>query len=152
MTLDKLEGARGDLVRADDNWQQWDFPQLLQALRKRTLRGSRKPKKGTTKNNRYHLNHRNSKLITPNSKSRKEDLVSSGTVQLINQSTATKSSQSKNAKSSSYTSDALPLGRRPVKKERKPIELIMQAAIKEIEIHKVIIKRVSRVNFIFEQK
>ena len=28
MTLDKLEGIRGDhLVRTDDNWQDWDFPQ-----------------------------------------------------------------------------------------------------------------------------
>ena len=34
MTLDKLEGIRGDLVRTDDGWQEWDFPQLLEALQK----------------------------------------------------------------------------------------------------------------------
>ena len=30
--------ARGDLVRTDDNWQEWYFPQLLEALRKWTVR------------------------------------------------------------------------------------------------------------------
>lgn len=38
MTLDKLEGIRGDLVRTDDNWQDWDFPHLLEALQKWTIR------------------------------------------------------------------------------------------------------------------
>ena len=38
MTLDKLEGIRGDLVRTDDKWQHWDFPHLLEALRKWTIR------------------------------------------------------------------------------------------------------------------
>ncbi|XP_068707690.1 uncharacterized protein [Montipora foliosa] len=38
MTLDKLEGIKGDLVRTDDNWQEWDFPKLLEALRKWTER------------------------------------------------------------------------------------------------------------------
>ncbi|KAK3725254.1 hypothetical protein QZH41_001286 [Actinostola sp. cb2023] len=38
MTLDKLEGIRGDLVRLDDNWQEWAFPQLIEALRKWTER------------------------------------------------------------------------------------------------------------------
>ena len=37
-TLDKLEGIRGDLVRTDDEWQMWDFPQLVEALRKWTER------------------------------------------------------------------------------------------------------------------
>ena len=34
MTLDKLEGIRGDLVQTADNWQDWEFPHLLEALRK----------------------------------------------------------------------------------------------------------------------
>ena len=34
MTLDKLEGIRGELVRTDDSWQDWEFPHLLEALRK----------------------------------------------------------------------------------------------------------------------
>jgi hypothetical protein len=33
-TLDQLEGIRGDLVRNDDNWQEWDFPKLVEALSK----------------------------------------------------------------------------------------------------------------------
>ena len=37
-TIDKLEGIRGDLVRTDDNWQEWEFPQLIEALRKWTER------------------------------------------------------------------------------------------------------------------
>jgi len=38
MTLNKLEGIRGDLVGTDDDWQEWKFPQLLKALRKWTVR------------------------------------------------------------------------------------------------------------------
>ena len=34
MTLDKLEGIRGELVRTDDSWQDWEFPHLLEALPK----------------------------------------------------------------------------------------------------------------------
>lgn len=34
MTLNKLEGIRGDLVRTDDDWQEWRFLQLVEALRK----------------------------------------------------------------------------------------------------------------------
>ena len=37
-TLDKLEGIRGDLVRTDKDWQEWDFPQLVEALRQWTER------------------------------------------------------------------------------------------------------------------
>ena len=33
-TLDKLEGIKSDLVRTDDNWQKWGFPQLVDALRR----------------------------------------------------------------------------------------------------------------------
>ena len=42
MTLDKLEGIRRDLVRSDDGWQEWDFLQLLEALRKWTIRNPAK--------------------------------------------------------------------------------------------------------------
>ena len=34
VTLDKLPGVRADLVRLDDDWQEWGFPQMLEALRK----------------------------------------------------------------------------------------------------------------------
>ena len=43
MTLNKLEGIRGDLVRTDDDWQEWKFPQLVEALRKWTVRNPPKP-------------------------------------------------------------------------------------------------------------
>ena len=29
LTLDKLPGIRADLVRLDDNWQDWDFEKLV---------------------------------------------------------------------------------------------------------------------------
>ena len=32
--LDKLLGRRADLVRMDDDWQEWKFPQLVEAPRK----------------------------------------------------------------------------------------------------------------------
>ena len=38
MTLDKLIGIRADLVRTDDNWQEWKFTHLVEALRKWTER------------------------------------------------------------------------------------------------------------------
>ena len=34
LILDKLQGIKADLVRLDDNWQAWRFPQLLEAQRK----------------------------------------------------------------------------------------------------------------------
>ena len=33
-TLEKLPGIRADLVRLDEDWQEWGFPQLVEALRK----------------------------------------------------------------------------------------------------------------------
>ena len=42
-TLDKLDGIRGDLVRTDDNRQDWEFPDLLEELRKWTKRDPPKP-------------------------------------------------------------------------------------------------------------
>ena len=33
MTLDKLDGIRADLTRTDPKWKEWDFNQLLEALR-----------------------------------------------------------------------------------------------------------------------
>ena len=31
-TLDKLPGIKADLVRLDDNWQTWRFPQLVGSI------------------------------------------------------------------------------------------------------------------------
>eukprot|EP00112_Aurelia_sp_Birch-Aquarium-sp1_P001131 Seg1117.2 transcript_id=Seg1117.2/GoldUCD/mRNA.D3Y31 product="hypothetical protein" protein_id=Seg1117.2/GoldUCD/D3Y31 len=38
LLLDRLPGIRSDLVRNDDNWDSWEFPQLVEALRKWTER------------------------------------------------------------------------------------------------------------------
>ena len=38
LTLDKLPGIRGDLVRLDDNWQKWGFAKLMDSLRRWTVR------------------------------------------------------------------------------------------------------------------
>ena len=38
MTIDKLPGIRGDLVRTDDSWREWKFPKLVDELRKWTER------------------------------------------------------------------------------------------------------------------
>ena len=43
MTLSKVEGIRGDLVRTDDDWQEWKFDQLVEALRNWTMRNPPKP-------------------------------------------------------------------------------------------------------------
>ena len=34
LTLDKFPGIRADLVRLDDNWQEWDFARLVDSLRR----------------------------------------------------------------------------------------------------------------------
>ena len=38
LTIDKLSGIRGDLVRNDENWQSWDFLKLCDALKSWTRR------------------------------------------------------------------------------------------------------------------
>ena len=38
MTLDRLPGIRSDLVRTDDSWHEWQFPDLVEALRSWTER------------------------------------------------------------------------------------------------------------------
>ena len=43
MMLDKMEGIRENLVHTDDNWQDWEFPHLLEALRKWTTRNPPQP-------------------------------------------------------------------------------------------------------------
>ena len=41
MSIDKLQGIRGDLLRTDDNWREWDFPKFVEALRKWTEKSCR---------------------------------------------------------------------------------------------------------------
>ena len=42
MTIDKLEGICNDLVRTDDDWREWQLPEVIEALRKWTMRNSLK--------------------------------------------------------------------------------------------------------------
>ena len=49
LTLDKLPSIRADLVRIDEDLQEWTFPQLVDALRKWTTRNPKiipSPEKG----------------------------------------------------------------------------------------------------------
>ena len=43
LTLDRLPGILADLVRLDDNWQEWDFCQLVDSLRRWTERNPKTP-------------------------------------------------------------------------------------------------------------
>ena len=43
--LDRLPGIRADLVRDDENWKQWNFPDLVDALRRWTERNPVDPNK-----------------------------------------------------------------------------------------------------------
>ena len=45
MSIDKLEGIRGDLLRTDDKWREWDFPKFVEALRMWTERNPCLPRK-----------------------------------------------------------------------------------------------------------
>ena len=62
VTLDKLQGIRSDLVRNGDNWQGWEFQQLVEALEKWTVRNpiplsdKRNPEKGNRYSKSYRLN------------------------------------------------------------------------------------------------
>ena len=38
MFINKLQGIRGNLVRSDDNWREWDFPNYVGAPNKWTER------------------------------------------------------------------------------------------------------------------
>lgn len=55
MTLDKLPTIRVDLVRLDDDWQEWKFGKLIEALRKRAVRNpkpSSSDQKGENRSNK----------------------------------------------------------------------------------------------------
>jgi len=43
MSINKLQGIRGDLVRMNDNWREWDFPNFVEALGKWTERNPVEP-------------------------------------------------------------------------------------------------------------
>ena len=64
ITLDKLPGIRADLVRLDDDWQEWGFNQFLEALRKWTERNPKflgTPEKYPKRENVYHSKEKEQK-------------------------------------------------------------------------------------------
>lgn len=64
MLVDELEGIRGDLVTTDEEWQEWDFPKFVDALRKWTERNPirNKPKE---KDNESPPSHRRKRSEVP---------------------------------------------------------------------------------------
>jgi hypothetical protein len=54
MTLDKLPGIRGDLVRTDDAWESWDFLKLCEALRRNVAWKGVQPNKDVPYTNNLH--------------------------------------------------------------------------------------------------
>ena len=59
MTLDKLPGIRGDLVRTDPEWEKWDFAKLSEAIRLWTRRNlvdtkSNERDSGERRNQKWH--------------------------------------------------------------------------------------------------
>ena len=69
VTLDKLQGIRADLVRNDDNWQDWKFQQLVEALEKWTVRNliplshKRNPEKGNSHSKSYQAKQTKSECV-----------------------------------------------------------------------------------------
>ena len=67
--LDKLQGIRADLVRNDDNWQDWEFQQLVEALVKWTVRNpiplsdKRNPEKGNGYSKSYQAKQTKSECV-----------------------------------------------------------------------------------------
>ena len=71
--LDKLKGIKADLVRGQENWQDWDLPRLTQALKKwrdvnpateenNVANKSTLPKRPEKKSPLYHAENRNQRL------------------------------------------------------------------------------------------
>ena len=67
-TIDKLEGIRGDLVRIDDDWQEWKFPQLVEALRKWTERNPVKQQPRSMSQNTRSILSSETGILTPDKK------------------------------------------------------------------------------------
>ena len=85
LTLDKLPGTREDLVKLHDNWQEQDFCQLVDSLRKQTERNSKtaeNSEKHFRRDNLFQLRNKDQKSAyvcyyceTPGHKSSECDLV-----------------------------------------------------------------------------
>ena len=59
LTLEKLPGIRADLVRIDEDWQEWTFPQYVYASIKWSTTNPKiipSPEKGFKRENAYQTN------------------------------------------------------------------------------------------------
>ena len=65
LTLDKLPGIRADLVRLDDNWQEWDFAKLVDSLRRWTERNPKNILNDDPKYKRENVFHSKEQKQTP---------------------------------------------------------------------------------------
>ena len=65
LTLDKLPGIRADLVRLDDNWQEWDFEKLVDSLRRWTERNPKNILNNDPKYKRENVFHSKEQKQTP---------------------------------------------------------------------------------------
>ena len=64
MTLDKLSGIHADVLRIDEDWRELIFPQLVDTLRKWTVRNPEiipSSEKGFKDENAYETNDKNNK-------------------------------------------------------------------------------------------
>ena len=55
MTLEKLSGIRGDLIRTDASWESWDFVKLVDSLHQWLRRNPVTPLDDTYRDNRKKL-------------------------------------------------------------------------------------------------
>ena len=66
LTLDKLPGIRVDLIRLDDNWQEWGFWQLVDSLRRWTERNPEtagNPEKNFRRENLFQVRYKDQKPV-----------------------------------------------------------------------------------------
>ena len=65
LSLDKLPGIRADLVRLEDNWQEWDFAKLVDSLRRWTERNTKNILNNDPKYKRENVFHSKEQKQTP---------------------------------------------------------------------------------------
>ena len=99
MSIDKLQGIRGDLVRTDDNWREWDFPKFAEALKRWTERNPIPAEREPTRSRRTGKGHpfHETDHFKPSKKTNEFEGVSIVRNRTTNQSIAEQSHQSMSA-------------------------------------------------------
>eukprot|EP00795_Rhopilema_esculentum_P004345 gene4345-20561_t len=162
-TLDKLEGIRADLVRTDHSWQEWGFPQLVNALRRWTERNPiSQEERGASTNFReanQGTNHRAAECWVRSGcqvcsarhhtsicdKKPEQVLLATGEQGVIYPIVIVSVNGVKcralldTGAGSSYISDKLVniLGKRPVSKQNRQIDMMLSTVNRQIEIYNV---------------